>query len=82
MEWTPTIGLSYRTGSMQLRYNYSKSCARSECLVIGLGGGDRVTVASPTMASTGGVIAAPSSPLTFDGVTASSHKFWVSFPIR
>lgn len=80
MEWTPTFGLALRTRSLQLRYNYSVSCSVSECITIGRG--DAVTVAAPAAASTGGVIAAPSSPLTFNGGTASTHKIWVSIPIR
>jgi hypothetical protein len=80
MEWTPTLGLALRMRSMELRYNYSVSCAVSECFSFG---GDKVTVVIPPAAtSTGGVIAAPSSPLTFNGGTASSHKFWISIPIR
>lgn len=80
MEWTPTLGLALRTRSLQLRYNYSTTCAVSECISLS---GDRVTVAGPTsFSSTGGVIAAPSSALTFNGGTASAHKFWVSVPIR
>jgi len=81
MEWTPTLGLAFRTRSVQLRYNYSVSCAIDTC--IPLSGGDRVTVAGPSsLDATGGVIAAPSSPLTFDGGTVSTHKFWISVPIR
>ena len=80
MEWTPTFGLALRTRSLQLRYNYSVSCSVSECITIGRG--DAVTVAAPAPASTGGVIAAPSSALTFNGGTASTHKIWVSIPIR
>jgi len=79
MEWTPTLGFAFRTRSLQLRYNYTTTCAVSECFSMG----DRVTVASPTSSSTtGGVIAAPSSALTFNGGTVSAHKFWVSVPIR
>jgi hypothetical protein len=81
MEWTPTLGLAFRTRSVQLRYNYSASCAIDNCIT--LGGGDRVTVVGPSsLDATGGVIAAPSSPLTFDGGTVSTHKFWISVPIR
>jgi hypothetical protein len=80
MEWTPTFGLAFRTRTLQLRYNYSVSCSISDCITIGTG--DRVTVAAPVATSTGGVIAAPSSALTFNGGTASTHKFWVSIPIR
>jgi hypothetical protein len=81
MEWTPTLGLSFRTHAWQLRYNYSVSCSISECITIG--GGDKVNLTSPPVPATGGgVIAAPSSALTFNGGTASTHKFWVSIPIR
>ena len=82
-EWTPTIGLSLRTGSMQWHYNYSATCAESDCIRIDFGG-DKVNVVSPDAAptSTGGVIAAPSSALTFNGGTATVHKFWIAIPIK
>jgi hypothetical protein len=81
IEWTPTLGFAFRTRSLQLRYNYSVSCSVSECITIG--GGDKVNVVQPSVpTAAGGVIAAPSSALTFNGGTASTHKFWVSIPIR
>ena len=81
MEWSPTLGLAYRTHAMQLRYNYSVTCAVSECFSFG----DKVNVVGPSSSganTTGGVIVAPSSALTFNGGTASSHKFWISIPIK
>lgn len=79
MEWTPTLGFSFRTGSVQIHYNYSATCAVSDCLSMG----DRVNVAGPSTAdSGGGIIAAPSSALTFNGGTATIHKFWIAVPIR
>ena len=82
LEWTPTIGISFRTRAMQVRYNYSSTCAGRNCMEFG--GGDRVNVVQPRSGfdAAGGIIAAPSSALTFDGGTAKIHKFWISVPIK
>jgi hypothetical protein len=79
-EMTPTFGLSYKDRAYQLHYTYNRTCA-SECVDFG---GDRVTVASPDAAGSGGppVVAAPSSPLTFSGGRASIHKIWIAVPIK
>jgi len=83
IEWTPTIGLAFRTRALQLRYNYSSTCSNRDCdrradgpvIVFA----DRVSSAG-TLG--GGVIAAPSAPLTFNGGKVSLHRLSVSFPIR
>jgi hypothetical protein len=80
MEWTPTFGLAYKAKSMTLRYAYATSCAGDNCFSLG----DRVELISPTAGGdfATGIIAAPSSALTFNGGHASSHKVWVAVPIR
>ena len=42
--------------------------------------GDKVNVIAPV--SPGGVIAAPSSPLTIDGGTAHVHQLMLMIPVR
>lgn len=83
-EWTPTLGLSFRTPGMTLRYDFSRTCTAGDCMPPLSFGGDRVTVASPGTADAGRttVIAAPSSPLTFASGTASMHRIWMAVPIR
>lgn len=80
MEWTPTFGLAYKAKSMTVRYAYATSCAGDNCFSLG----DRVELVSPQAAErfASGIIAAPSSALTFNGGHASSHKIWVAVPIR
>jgi hypothetical protein len=82
-EWTPTLGFSYKTRSIALHYNYTKTCVASEC--VNIGWGDKVEIVSPQSGGdvfSGTVITAPLSPLTFSGGTATSHKFWMAIPIR
>jgi len=81
MEWTPTLGLSFRTGALQLRYNYTASCASSDCITIGR---EVVAVATPNSGDvgSGGIIAAPGSALSFQGGSVTSHKLSVVIPIR
>ncbi len=79
MEWTPTFGLAYKAKSMTVHYAYAASCAGDNCFSRG-----GVELISPTAGGdfATGIIAAPSSALTFDGGHASSHKIWVAVPIR
>jgi hypothetical protein len=74
-EWTPTFGLRWHTKDFELQYTYRRTCGPSDCVSIGMG--DKVTVPGP-----GGIIAAPSSPLSIDGGTAHTHRFVMSVPIR
>lgn len=78
-EWTPTFGLSYRSREMSVHYDYTHTCS-TEC--VGWGG-DKVLVASPAAADASQtIIVAPNAPLTFSPGSASSHKFWISVPVR
>lgn len=79
MEWTPTFGLAYTAKSMTVRYAFATSCAGDNCFSRG-----GVELISPTAGGdfATGIIAAPSSALTFNGGHASSHKIWVAVPIR
>ena len=50
---------------LRVQYTFSAICGPSSCLDVG---GDKVNVVSPTIPlSSGGVLAAPIAPLTFDG---------------
>jgi hypothetical protein len=78
MEWTPTFALRYRSRTFTLAYDFRISCGPvSSC--VPLPQGDDVTVVQP---APGGIIAAPSRPLDFDGGTAITNRFTVSVPLR
>src|SRR6185503_3917657 len=64
-EWTPTFGIRWRTHDFELQYSFRYTCGPSDCGFSILPSGDKVTVSGPV--TPGGVIAAPSSPLTIDG---------------
>jgi hypothetical protein len=74
-EASPTIGFQWRGRDFGLEYAYRLTCGPNGCLI----GGDKITIPP---ASTGGVIAAPSSPLTTSAGSASTHRFLLSVPIR
>ena len=76
-EWTPTFGFGYRGKDLAIQYSFRLTCGPSDCI----GMGDKVTVVQPDV-SPGGIIAAPSSPLTIDGGTAHVHQFIVKVPVR
>ena len=80
IEWTPTVGFAFRTRTLHLRYNYSSTCSNRDC-------DSSLDVMNPDqwdrgVALAGGVIAAPSAPLTFNGGKVRMHRLSVSFPIR
>ena len=80
-EWTPSLGLSWRTKDLLLQYTYRRTCGPSDCAGLGwFAGGDKITVPPPTVP--GGVIAAPAGPLNIDGGTAHVHRLMMSVPIR
>lgn len=80
MEWTPTLGLRFRSHDFQVQYTYVHTCSGPTCLATG----DKVTVTSPNRGDTtaGTIIFAPTAPLTFDGGTATMHRLAVTLPIR
>ncbi|MGQ0646860.1 MAG: hypothetical protein ACT4P7_04775 [Gemmatimonadaceae bacterium] len=80
MEWAPTFGWHYRSRDIEFFYTLRMTClSGSACVPMPVAGGDDVSVAPP---APGGVIAAPSAPLTFDGGRAVIHRFSISIPIR
>jgi hypothetical protein len=76
-EWTPTLGFRWRTKDFEMVYTYRRTCGPSAC--IDIMSGDKVNIVQP---SPGGIIAAPSSPLTVDGGTSHLHRIMMSVPIR
>jgi len=79
-EWTPSLGLRWRTKEMTVQYTYRRTCGPSDCTDFSFfASGDKVTVPA---ASTGGVIAAPSSPLTIETGVSHVHQIMVAIPIR
>jgi hypothetical protein len=81
VEWTPTLALRFRARDFDVRYAYRSTCVGG--LSCGARGRD---VAFPVEQDGGfgggGVIAAPSGPLTFDGGRASAHQLTFVVPLR
>jgi len=73
-EVSPTMGLQWRGKDFALQYAYRLTCGPRSCTM-----GDKITIPPAT---TGGVIAAPSSPLTTSAGSSSTHRFLLSVPIR
>ena len=80
VEAGPTFGIRYRSRDLEVSYSFRTSCGTGGCDL--LPSGDRLSVVSPAAASTGGIIAAPSSPLFLQSGNETSHHFTVSVPIR
>ena len=78
IEWTPTFGAALRLPGCELRYQgqitngTGRPGVASRFLT-----GDR---AAPTVG--GGIIAAPSGPLTLEEVTVVSHRISIAVPLR
>ena len=79
LESGPTFGIRYRSHDIELSYAFRANCGNNGCQFIA--GGDKVEIVQPAV-SAGGIIAAPSSPLFFRGVSETSHHLTVSMPIR
>ena len=81
MEWTPSIGFQIRSAGYVIRYALSATCGAGEsCMPCLLGCGDEVTVA--VAPGSGGVIAAPTDVLRFNGGRVTTQRLTISFPIR
>jgi len=77
VEWTPTLGLSFRTSGVTWRYNYRRTCGPSACIDLMMG--DKVTI--PPQVAPGGVIAAPAHGANVDGGVVHVHQLMVTVPI-
>jgi len=76
VEWTPTWGLRLGFPGLEIRYQGRMT-----------NGTGRPGIASPNVFTDaaprgGGIIAAPSGPLTLSDVTVVSHQFSISLPLR
>ena len=82
MEWTPSIGFKVRGAGYEIRYALSATCgAGGSCMPCALVcGGDDVTVA--VAPNSGGVIAAPTDVLRFNGGRVTTQRLSISFRIR
>ena len=80
VESGPSFGMRYRSHDIELSYAFRANCGSQGCNILPTGG-DRISFSAPT-ASTGGIIAAPSSPLFFQGGSETSHHLTISLPIR
>lgn len=86
MEWTPSIGFKLRSPSYEIRYSLSMTCgAGGECtppMPIGCFGGCGDDVTVPVSAGGGGVIAAPTDALRFNGGKVTTQRITVSLRLR
>jgi len=82
MEWTPTVGFRWRGPAVEFRYTFSLTCGGGgECLGCPfICTGDDVSIAPPP--APGGVIAAPTSALRFEGGRVTTHRLAFSLRIR
>ena len=78
VEWTPTWGLSFRFPELQLHYTgrYTTGVGRP-----GVAPGP-MTIDALASSAPGGIIAAPSGPLTLQDVHVLGHQLSFSLPIR
>ena len=77
MEWTPTVGVHFRTRDIRVSYDFSLTCGPN------CNGQSSVFYPPPVASSPGdGVIVAPSAPLTFDGGSVKTHRITFSFRMR
>jgi hypothetical protein len=80
MEWSPSIGFKLRSAAYEIGYALSMTCGPGgECMPCVLGCGDAVTVTAP---NSGGVIAAPTAALRFNGGRVTTQRLTFSLRIR
>ena len=79
MEWMPSIGFKLRSPGYEIRYALSATCGAGGSCIPCFACGDDVTVTAP---SDGGVIAAPTSALRFNGGRVTTQRITVSLRIR
>jgi hypothetical protein len=80
VEWTPTWGLRLGFAGLEIRYQGRLTQGTGRPGVSIGGGGIRDFAAAP--ASGGGIIVAPSGPLTLGDVRILTHQLSVSLPLR
>jgi hypothetical protein len=78
VEKSPTFGLRYHSRDIEVSYAFRMNC-NTDCNFLP---NETTAFNSPESASrAGGIIAAPSSPLFFQGGSETSHHFMISVPI-
>lgn len=78
LEWTPTWGASLRFPSMELQYRGRVTTGTGRPGVLARGGFDFASASS--LGSN--ILAAPSGPMTLDGVRVMTHQLSVSLPLH
>ncbi|MEQ1690812.1 MAG: hypothetical protein ABMA00_05970 [Gemmatimonas sp.] len=82
MEWTPSLGFKLRSTGYEIRYALSMTCgAGGSCMPCPLACGSDVTAASSPVRD-GGVIAAPTAALRFNGGRVTTQRLTISLRIR
>jgi len=84
-EWSPTFGLRYRGRAFEAGYTFTLTCGAGEsCLPSPcfFGCGDDVSVTEAPPGGGGGVIAAPTDVLRFDGGRVTTHRFTLTMRVR
>lgn len=81
MEWTPSLGFKLRGTGYEVRYAVSMTCGGGgTCMPCALAcSSEDIVVSAP---NSGGVIAAPTAALRFDGGRVTTHRVTASFRIR
>ena len=80
VESGPMLGMRYRTRDVELSYAFRANCGNEGCDPFPNRGD--IIFSTADARATGGIIAAPSSPLFFQGGSETSHHFTISLPIR
>ncbi|MCC6241859.1 MAG: hypothetical protein IT353_03415 [Gemmatimonadaceae bacterium] len=80
MEWSPSVGLKLRSPGYEIHYTLAITCgAGARCMPSSNQTSDDVLFASP---NSGGVIAAPTAALRFNGGRVTTQRLAFSFRIR
>jgi hypothetical protein len=79
VEWTPTWGLTLRFPELELRYSgrVTKGTGRPETQTNNI-----IALADAAGVRAGGLLVAPSGPLTLQGVSVVTHQFSLSLPLH
>ncbi len=78
-ELSQSLGIRFTSRDVEVSYAFRRTCGNQGC-----GDDERgaFVVNAPTLASAGGIIAAPSAPLFIQSGTETSHRFMVAVPIH
>jgi len=80
LEWSPTLGLSFRSRQLDVLYNFSLTCGPGSC---GQGtAGPQVFLTPGVDRAASGIIVAPSGELFMQSGTLKVHKLTIRVPIH